>query len=122
MKNRHEKEQKSLVFFQKWAQSYDSFIFGFWMRYIQRKTVEQLTLSEDMRVLDIACGTGYALQLLKTHNPKIQLFGLYFSSKMLAIARKKLPSPVVLKMGSADAMPFRHGFFDAIICTEAFHQ
>ena len=53
------------------------------------KYVEKYLNSEDKRILEVGCGTGYNLLNLAQTYPKATLVGMDLSSDMLAIAKKK---------------------------------
>jgi SAM-dependent methyltransferase len=71
------------------------------------------------RVLEVGCGTGHWLELLR---PLIdQIVGLDASSGMLGEAAK-LPGPMDLVCGSADTLPFAKSSFDLIYVVNAIHH
>lgn len=53
------------------------------------------------RVLEVACGTGRNLDLIRKRYPDAQLFGLDISEQMLTTARAKLGADVSLAQGDA---------------------
>lgn len=56
------------------------------------------------RVLEVACGTGRNLSLIRAHYPEAKLFGLDISEQMLVTARSKLGDSV--RLANADACDF----------------
>lgn len=79
--------------------------------------------SQEMRVLDLACGDGHMIhEVLKVAGNRVQVAGLDMSEGELAVARKNFSqhSQVSLLNGRAQAMPFASGSFDAILCHMAF--
>lgn len=75
------------------------------------------------RALDVCCGTGAALRLLRPLAER-EVVGVDLSSGMLAEARARLrdakgPAHVDLVRGDALALPF-HGRFDVVTCFGAF--
>ncbi len=74
-------------------------------------------------VLDIACGTGEFERLLLADSPHQQIVGIDLSSKMLAIAQRKLElySTVSFKQGSVTDIPVTSEHFDVVVCASAFH-
>ncbi len=67
------------------------------------------------KVIDIGCGTGEMLEVLRAH--QLQAFGLDFSFKMLeAIANSSLEYSFPLINGEIEALPFHEESFDGVIC------
>ena len=62
-------------------------------------------------VLDVGCGTGRNLPLLR---PGVRVIGLELSADALARARRRAPG-VPLVQGDAEALPFRSGVFDTVM-------
>lgn len=66
------------------------------------------------RVLDLGCGTGrFAAPLAERAIARV--WGVDASPEMLAVAREKLPPSVGLKLGRAEELPFRDGWFDRAV-------
>ncbi len=63
-----------------------------------------------LKILDIGCGTGLMTQALAGTN---QVWGVDISAKLLSIAREK---GIRTLRGSADALPFKTGTFDLVVC------
>jgi ubiquinone/menaquinone biosynthesis C-methylase UbiE len=76
-----------------------------------------------LRLLDLACGTGTYLKVQHDIFPNAQIawHGFDASDAMLAIARQKAPF-VTYAHGSAEALPYEDNFFDFISCNFAFHH
>lgn len=76
----------------------------------RRRTVEALDLAAGAQVLDLACGTGdLCRDLLRAGHAPV---GVDFSEGMLAAARSDAP----LVRGDGEALPFRTGALDGVIC------
>jgi demethylmenaquinone methyltransferase/2-methoxy-6-polyprenyl-1,4-benzoquinol methylase len=68
------------------------------------------------RVLDVATGTGLvARELVRQHGCRV--VGIDQSAAMLVEARRRADGNIELVEGSADALPFRDGEFDALTFT-----
>ncbi len=67
-------------------------------------------------VLDVATGTGAVARELLARK-RCTVVGLDQSPEMLAEARRRLPASVTLLEGSAEALPFPDGAFDALTFT-----
>jgi SAM-dependent methyltransferase len=72
------------------------------------------------RVLDVGCGTG-TLLLALAEKANAKVWGVEPSSEMRATAKERLPRGVGLRAGSAEALPFRDGWFDAVTFSLVIH-
>ena len=79
-----------------------------------------------VRVLDLATGTGRTLRQIRAALPKAQLVGLDLSSAYLRQANKwlsQLPGELPqLTQGNAEALPFADASFQAVTCVFLFHE
>lgn len=118
------KREQNQRFFDRWAKSYDRFILGWWMRYIQREVIRQLDLTKNSSVLDVGCGTGYTISELRRTISSGKLAGIDLSPNMIAQAQKKLSGTenVDFRQAEVEKIPFKKNSFDGVICTEAFHH
>jgi demethylmenaquinone methyltransferase/2-methoxy-6-polyprenyl-1,4-benzoquinol methylase len=85
----------------------------------RKKMVAALTIPEDGRVLDVACGTGDVMvEICRRKGPQVMATGIDFSPGMLDLARKKIDrhglSGAFLLAGNALAMPFHKATFHAV--------
>ncbi len=78
----------------------------------------------DLRVLDVACGTGGYLRLLGGALPELDYTGLDLSDAYLAYARERCRGIARLNLvqGNAEEMPFRDGWFDVVTSVYLFHE
>jgi len=84
-----------------------------------RILIDMLNPIENVRILDIGCGTGNFLAQL--HQTSHKLVGLDISAGMLAKAREKA-ADVFLVEGDASSMPFSDCSFDAVYCILVLHH
>jgi ubiquinone/menaquinone biosynthesis C-methylase UbiE len=105
------------------AKTYDR-LFSF-TRWTQRKLVSMLKLGENPCLLDLACGTGwavrYAASLAKGHG---EFYGVDNSSKMIeqAEANSRNFLNVHFCKSKVEELPFDNNFFDIVISSNAFHH
>jgi ubiquinone/menaquinone biosynthesis C-methylase UbiE len=95
-----------------------------WQYYVSesiRHTLDFIELKPGSSLLDIGCGTGTLLSELSSQVPDAKLYGVDLSADMLAIADKKLPTSVELKLGQSDALNYRENKFDIIVSTSSIH-
>ena len=127
-------------FSEKSAQRYDAsveFLFGGAANMMRRMTLPPITAlfqkksvpqngasgKTQMRILEIACGTGSFLQQIRAAYPYAALTGLDLSPDYINFARKNLPDPTIkLVAENAERMSFADETFDAVICINLFHE
>ena len=70
----------------------------------------------DVRLLDVACGTGRTLVQIARAHPRLRLYGLDLSPYYLQVARRVLADvpDVSLVADNAERLPFRSGYFDVV--------
>ncbi len=84
-----------------------------WGAWYRRDALRRAGLTEAMKVLDVAVGTGaVACAAVSLVGPSGGVVGVDPSTGMLARARRKLSIPLV--QGVAEWLPFRAGVFDAL--------
>lgn len=112
------------------AEIYDvavEFLFGGTADVMRRQALVPIhefarSAGDDLRILDLACGTGRTLNQLAAALPNAKLTGLDLSRYYLDVARGWLPDAVDLVEGNAEATDFAAGSFDAITCVYLFHE
>ena len=85
---------------------------GRWRRFL----VSRVSAGPGDTVLDVATGTGAVARELLAQK-RCTVVGLDQSPEMLAEARRRLPADARLIEGTADALPFPAGSFDALTFT-----
>ncbi|HST61241.1 MAG TPA: class I SAM-dependent methyltransferase [Longimicrobium sp.] len=86
---------------------------------------EQAAVRPGERALEIGCGTGSLLLLLKRAQPGAEVIGLDPDPAALAIARRKAGrAGVTLRLdeGFADVMPYGDGSIDLALSSLMFHH
>ncbi len=110
----------------------DRWFFDVWSRFYDAPLVQRLTYRPEhdavlrglrragsTRVLDVACGTGLLAERIR-REIGADVVGCDFSRGMLAQAARRRRADALVQ-GSALALPFASGSFDAVVTTEAFH-
>jgi ubiquinone/menaquinone biosynthesis C-methylase UbiE len=111
----------------------DRGFFDVWSRFYDAPLVQRLTYRPEhnavlrglregttARVLDIGCGTGLLAARIRQAFPDAKVIGCDFSLGMLAQASRNSRAHALVQ-GSALALPYKDGAFDAVVSTEAFH-
>ena len=106
------------------AKSYDDKRFDYF-RFMQKKTISQMEIKENISFLDLGCGTGLAVRYvsdLTRGNGKY--WGIDISNGMIEKAKinSKGLKNVNFIRASAEELPFDNDNFDKIICTNSFHH
>jgi ubiquinone/menaquinone biosynthesis C-methylase UbiE len=86
---------------------------------------EQAACGAGDRVLEIGCGTGSLLLLIKKMQPAAQVVGLDPDPAALAISRRKAAKAGVdiqLDQGFADALPYPDASFDRVLSSFMYHH
>jgi SAM-dependent methyltransferase len=87
-----------------------------------RQLVDVLWTEGDLlgrRTLDVGCGTGRVAAVLAERGAKV--WGVDPSAEMIAQARQAVHRSVGLKLGSAEALPFRNGWFERAVLRLVVH-
>jgi SAM-dependent methyltransferase len=78
---------------------------------IYEAAFDALGVGSGTRLLDVGCGSGFALQLAAKRGAAVG--GFDASERLLAVARDRLPD-ADLRQGDLEALPFGDGAFDAV--------
>jgi ubiquinone/menaquinone biosynthesis C-methylase UbiE len=82
--------------------------------------------SRQVRVLDVACGTGRTLKFIRSALPQASLYGTDLSPAYLRKANQLLSEipgelPQLLQ-ANAEELPYKDNYFHAITCVFLFHE
>jgi ubiquinone/menaquinone biosynthesis C-methylase UbiE len=91
----------------------------------RRVLVEQAAIQPSHRVLEVGCGTGSLVLLVKRLHPGVDAVGLDPDPKALARARRKAARARVsvrFDQGFADAMPYPDASFDRVFSSFMLHH
>lgn len=90
---------------------------------VRSTLLEQMDLGPGQRVLDVGCGTGTLVVVVKQLHPGVAVVGLDPDPKALArAARKALRAGVKVHFnrGFSDQLPYADASFDRVSCTGMF--
>lgn len=100
-------------------ESYERWIVGPLFRPFAELTVEQLAVTQDESLIDIACGTGIVSRVARERlGSSARIVGIDVSPGMLAVARRVAPD-IDWREGDAGALPLADGErFDVAVCQQ----
>lgn len=108
-----EDKSRARTFYRYLSKVYDSVNPVFWNESMRDDALDLLDLSEDDRVLDVGCGTGFATAGLLERTTHVE--GLDQSEHQLAKAREKDElAGVEFVRGDAENLPYADEAFDAV--------
>ncbi len=106
------------------SKTYDAKWFDF-MRYMQKRTIALLPLKENLRFLDLGCGTGWAVRYVASLlHQRGEFYGVDISPSMIERAKdhaREFPHAIFYK-ANAEELPFQDDFLDLVMCTNSFHH
>ena len=91
----------------------------------REELVKQANIQPGQRVLDLGCGTGTLVVLLKRRYPAAEIVGVDPDPKALQRAQKKVRRAgvaVQLDEGFADELPYEAGTFDRVLSSFMLHH
>ncbi|MBP1685507.1 MAG: Methyltransferase type 11 [Deltaproteobacteria bacterium] len=92
---------------------------------LKRRLLEQGGVRDDHRVLDIGCGTGTLLLLVRERVERATLIGLDGDLRILRIAdskSRKRPLPLAWVQAFSSQLPFASDAFDRVFSTLMLHH
>lgn len=95
-----------------------------WSRYIAAstwETLQRLSITPGVRILDIGCGTGELLKAILERYRDVFITGVDLSREMLRVAAEKLGSTDFVAHADAHHLPFADSTFDIVASVSAFH-
>jgi SAM-dependent methyltransferase len=98
---------------------------SYYLRRGQRDVISLLNIKENMSILDIGCGTGWALgQAANLIHNKGSFYGVDLSAKMIERANENFKTNENFHFikANAESIPLDDNLFDFIICTNSFHH
>lgn len=109
-----------------WANAIDGDKWKYrFLREAQARVLSLMDLRKGVRLLDVGCGTGWALgeAARRTDNTGV-FYGVDLSTNMIERARERFRGRENFHflVANAEAIPLDDAMFDHIICTNAFHH
>jgi len=123
MEQRNEHNRLNEEKWNSWAKTFDDRRFSYF-RFVQKKLVSLLDLKENQHLLDLGCGTGWAVRYAASLvNQRGEFYGIDISSKMIEKAKSSSSDckNVYFYQANAEQLPINNDFFDFIICSNSFH-
>lgn len=91
----------------------------------KRRMMERASIRDGYRVLDLGCGTGTHLVMIKQAHPRAEVTGLDYDPATLSRAQKKIRREglaVDIVKGTGFALPFADGAFDRVFSSLVVHH
>ena len=91
----------------------------------KRQLMKQAGIERGHQVLDLGCGTGTLVLLIKSHHPKADVIGLDVDPKVIEIAKARAARAglnVGFYHGMAFDLPYEDASFDRVISSLMFHH
>ena len=91
----------------------------------RQELIKQADVQPGHRILDIGCGTGTMVIMLKRQHPQTQVLGLDPDPKALTRARRKAQRAAVsahFDQGFSEQLPYEEASFDRVFSSLMFHH
>lgn len=92
---------------------------------LQKKILKYAQIIDGETILDVGCGSGGLLIMVKANYPRSKVVGIDPDNKILSIARKKLEKKKIeieLLNVYAEKLPFKSSSFDLVISSLTLHH
>ena len=106
--------------FDKIATKYENHYYGRLSRRLYNKVALKIEKFKNEFILDLGCGTGFFLEILKDYKSK--LYGADISPMMIKYAQQRVGNSVELKVANCENLPWEDSAFDIIVCILSFHH
>jgi len=104
---------------------YDVFVRLSGMKALQQAVVAECRIAAGQRVLDVGCGTGSLVVMIKQAHPEALVTGIDPDPKALARAagkRQRSGVEVTLDRGFAQELPYHDASFERVVSSFMFHH
>lgn len=113
-------------YFDRWSKHYDNNRMSRWFQYTQKLSTGVLDLKPESKILDVGCGTGFAVLYLASILEHGKACGIDISSGMIEKAQAAIPEylrgKVEFRQAAADNIRYPPAEFDHVLCTNSFHH
>ncbi len=109
-----EDKARARLFYKYLSRIYDEINPFVWNEEMRAEALELFDPSEDDRVLDVGCGTGFATEGLLEHTERVHALDQSIHQLEQAYAKLGKNGPVRFYRGDAERLPFRDDTFDAV--------
>src|SRR4030043_451370 len=92
---------------------------------IKAKLIDDAAIKDGQHILDLGCGTGTLMLMIKRRYPEADLTGLDIDSESLRLALHKsykAKSSIALVKGSAIQLPYASETFDRVLSSLVYHH
>ena len=88
--------------------------------------LNQISLDNNMTILDVGCGGGAAIKLINSLTPDSRIHGIDISRDMVALSREvnhasERGSLVEIKLGAVSSIPYQDDMFDMVTAFESYY-
>ena len=106
------------------ARLYDGRMRCFRIDGLYHRVMEMLQLEKKEHVLDVGCGTGALLSLLRRRYPgRVGLVGVDASPEMIGLAKSRTKGMMItIRPARAEGLPFANGTFNVVLSVLAYHR
>ncbi len=106
------------------SEKYKNLINRFFLYFFFRKLrriLSQLDLDGEISILEVGCGEGFVLSILKEVFPQAKLLGVDISRQALDKAKQRVPQ-AVLELADASKLNYDDNSFDLVVCLEVLEH
>ena len=115
-------KKKSRKHFNKQAAIYDQTWDGKYCRQMYDSVLAKIRQFPFISLLDVGCGSGTMLAMLKKEYPASEAFGIDLSDQMIVQAKMHLDPDIQIQTGDVESMPWPDNKFDLLVCNASFHH
>ncbi|MDZ7271138.1 MAG: class I SAM-dependent methyltransferase [candidate division KSB1 bacterium] len=109
--------------FDSWADHYEQGRMSRWFRHFQSMVIAAAAPHPGQRLLDLGCGTGWAVRTIARQEPRAFACGVDISRVMLRQARRLCTSAKIgFVQADSEHLPCADASFDVVICSSSFHH
>lgn len=107
-----------------WAENYDTGQITNWLRTLQKQTISAMSPRSFNHVLDVGCGTGWAVLHISQILTEGRACGIDISPAMIQKARANAAGleNIEFKVGGAENIPYDNEQYDLVMSTSSFHH